>query len=47
MALLYVNYERLTRSFTGWTLTEIKRMPHREREYWVELLRWRNERESL
>jgi hypothetical protein len=35
----------LTQSYPGWTLTEIKTMPARERGYWLELIRWRNEKQ--
>jgi hypothetical protein len=31
----------LSRFYSGWTLTEIKLMPHRERRYWLDLLKWR------
>lgn len=29
----------LTHDFTGWTLTEIKEMSHRDRENWLEIAR--------
>lgn len=39
--LLYVHFDALARAYPGWGLTEIKLMPHRERRYWLDLLRWR------
>ena len=30
------HYEILTRTFTGWTLTEIKNLSVRERQNWLE-----------
>jgi hypothetical protein len=41
--LLYVHFDALSRAYPGWSLTEIKLMPHRERTYWLDLLRWRME----
>jgi len=28
-------------AYVGWTLTEIKQMPHRERMHWIALIKWR------
>jgi hypothetical protein len=44
--MLYVWYEAISRHFAGWTLTEIKAMPARERDYWLDLIRWGKERSS-
>jgi len=41
VALIYVHYEVLTRNYTGWTLSEQKQMSHREREYWLAMIKWR------
>jgi hypothetical protein len=40
---LYFYYEVISREFKGWTLTEIKAMPFRERKHWLDLIRWRND----
>jgi len=37
----------ISRHFTGWTLTEIKGMPAREREFWIDLIKWRADRREL
>jgi hypothetical protein len=42
MGVLYIHYEVLTRNFTGWSLSEQKRMPHRERKYWLSVIKWQN-----
>ena len=34
-------YERISVAFPGWTLTEIRQMPHRERDHWAALIKWR------
>jgi len=41
VALLYVHYDGIARHYTGWSLSDIKDMCHRERTYWVALIRWR------
>jgi hypothetical protein len=35
-------YDGISRYYTGWTLTDIKTMTHREREHWANTIRWRN-----
>lgn len=47
VAELYLLYEYLSRAYTGWTLTEIKSMPARERAYWIEGLKWRANQRDL
>jgi len=39
---LYIHYEIMTRSYPGWTLTEQKKLSHREREYWLAMIKWRS-----
>lgn len=41
---LYHQYGLLTMSYPGWTLSEIKAMSLREREYWSALYDWKQER---
>lgn len=41
LALLYVEYDGICQHYRGWPLTEVKNMCHRERHYWVALIRWR------
>lgn len=31
----------ISRNYPGWSLTEIKSMPLRERNYWLALIKWR------
>jgi hypothetical protein len=38
-----VQFDALSRYYSGWTLSEIKGMPHRERKYWLDLMKWRSE----
>ena len=47
IAILYVWYDALARAYPGWTLSELKTMPARERKYWISLITWRAERRSL
>jgi hypothetical protein len=42
--MLYVHYDGIAKHYPGWNLTEIKRMPAREREFWVALIKWRIDR---
>jgi len=44
---LYVLYEYISRSYPGWTLTEIKQMPARERDFWIDGLKWRANKREL
>jgi len=46
LALLYVWYDALSRTYTGWTLTEIKQMPYRERQFWLDLMKWRSDKSA-
>jgi len=39
--MLYIQYGVLSLAYPGWTLSEQKRMPRREREYWIEMNKWR------
>ena len=41
VALIYVEYEALSANYKGWTLSEQKKMPHRERQYWLSMLKYR------
>jgi len=34
-------YDALARKYPGWTLNEIRDLTVRERENWLEILRWR------
>ena len=47
MGLLYVEYDMLARTYTGWNLTEIQRLNYRQRQYWTGLVRWRKEAAML
>lgn len=35
---LYLQYQRISERFPGWTLTEIKNMPRFEREHWIDVI---------
>jgi hypothetical protein len=41
VSLLYVQYSLMSQAYPGWSLSEQKRMPRREREYWIEMNKWR------
>lgn len=41
---LYLNYLRISDSFFGWTLSEIRAMTSRQRNYWLSMIRWRKEK---
>jgi hypothetical protein len=43
---LYRVYQLIAHTFPGWSLTEIKDMPVREREYWFEVQKFRREYEQ-
>ena len=47
VAELYVLYEYISRAYPGWTLTEIKNMPARERDFWIDGLKWRANKREL
>lgn len=36
----------LSSAYPGWNLTEIKRLPYRERKWWVSMEQWSAERRS-
>jgi hypothetical protein len=42
---LIAEWAALTRSFKGWTLTEIKTLSPRERKNWLEVARYVRERD--
>jgi hypothetical protein len=42
---LVAEWAALTRSFKGWTLTEIKQLSPRERKNWLEVARYVRERD--
>lgn len=41
LAWIYVEYEMISTMFTGWTLSDIRRMPTRERAYWYSVVKKR------
>jgi len=41
---LYINYDVIAMSYGGWTLSEIRLLTHRQREYWLRMIRWKKER---
>ena len=43
---LYLNYDVIAMHYTGWTLTEIRAMTIRQREYWLRMIRWKKERNA-
>lgn len=47
VGLLYVEYDSIARTYTGWNLTEIRRLNYRQRQYWTGLIRWRREAAML
>lgn len=40
----FFEYETIALSFIGWSLSEVRAMPIRERHYWLRVIEWRNER---
>jgi hypothetical protein len=36
--LLYLQYQRISEKFQGWTLSEIKAMPYYERKHWTDIV---------
>lgn len=36
--LLYLQYQRIAEKFSGWSLAEIKAMPHYERKHWTDIV---------
>lgn len=40
---LFEDYHLLTMSYPGWTLSDIKALSVREREYWMSMSRYRDE----
>ncbi len=41
---LYINYDLITTTYTGWTLSEIRQLTNRQRRYWLDMIRWKRER---
>ena len=40
--LLYLQYQRISEKWTGWTLSEIKAMSYPERKHWVDTVLYGN-----
>lgn len=45
--LLFFSYYAVARSFTGWTIADIKAMTHRERMYWIDFIKWEKVRDDV
>lgn len=43
---LYVTYDVIASNYSGWTLSEIRAMTMRQRNYWQAMLRWKRDRIS-
>jgi len=41
---LYVNYDVIATTYSGWTLSEIRAMTGRQRNYWLKMITWKQER---
>jgi hypothetical protein len=41
---LYVNYDVIASNYSGWTLSEIRAMTGRQRNYWLKMITWKRER---
>jgi hypothetical protein len=44
MQTLYLEYDMLAMTYSGWGLNELKSLTYRERQYWKRLNSWRRER---
>lgn len=44
---LYLEYDLLANTYTGWGLNELKSLTFRERQYWKRLIAWRREKSAL
>lgn len=45
--LLYFSYYRIARAFTGWPLSDIRNMTSRERMYWIDFIKWEEQRMQI
>jgi hypothetical protein len=41
---LYVNYDVIASNYSGWTLSEIRAMTGRQRNYWLKMISWKREK---
>lgn len=41
---LYLDYDLFSREYTGWGLSDVKKLSQRERRYLKSLIAWRKER---
>lgn len=41
---MYLDYEVIASEYRGWPLSEIRGMSSRQREYWLNMIKWKRER---
>jgi hypothetical protein len=41
---LYINYDLIATSYTGWPFSEIQKLTNRQRRYWLDMIRWKRDR---
>jgi hypothetical protein len=44
---LYLDYELIVSEYRGWSLTEVRGMSARQREYWLKMLKWKREKRHV
>ena len=43
---LYIDYHIISENFSGWSLSDVRGMKHRERKYWIAMIKWKRERNA-
>ena len=41
---LYLNYDTIAASYSGWSLSEIQSLTPRQRRYWMKLIQWKRDK---
>lgn len=41
---LYLDYDAIASNYIGWGLNEIRAMSARQREYWLKLIKWKQDK---
>jgi hypothetical protein len=45
--VLYLDYEVIAQTYSGWSLNEVRGMSARQRKYWLAMIRWKREKASV
>jgi hypothetical protein len=43
---LYLNYDIISAHNIGWTLSEIRLMTYRQRNYWLKMITWKRDKRA-